>query len=145
MKEYVLITPNKIKNKIIEIVRIKYYNYNIKFMSLEDFIKKYIFDYNNKTIYYLMKEYDINLSSALVYINNLYYISDKLDNNKMNILKEMKEYLDNNTVEGVYTLKSVYDLIKKKNINAPFICLIYDIVFNGKDANDLISFLRDKK
>ena len=74
MKEYVLITPNKIKNKIIEIVRIKYYNYNIKFMSLEDFIKKYIFDYNNKTIYYLMKEYDINLSSALVYINNLYYI-----------------------------------------------------------------------
>lgn len=96
MKECVLITPNKIKNKIIEIVRIKYYNYNIKFMSLEDFIKKYIFDYNNKTIYYLMKEYDINLSSALVYINNLYYISDKLDNNKMNILKEMKEYLDNN-------------------------------------------------
>ena len=96
MKEYVLITPNKIKNKIIEIVRIKYYNYNIKFMSLEDFIKKYIFDYNNKTIYYLMKEYGINLSSALVYINNLYYISDKLDNNKMNILKEMKEYLDNN-------------------------------------------------
>lgn len=96
MKEYVLITPNKIKNKIIEIVRIKYYNYNIKFMSLEDFIKKYIFDYNNKTIYYLMKEYDINLSSTLVYINNLYYISDKLDNNKMNILKEMKEYLDNN-------------------------------------------------
>ena len=65
-------------------------------MSLEDFIKKYIFDYNNKTIYYLMKEYDINLSSALVYLNNLYYISDKLDNNKMNILKEMKEYLDNN-------------------------------------------------
>ena len=57
MKEYVLITPNKIKNKIIEIVRIKYYNYNIKFMSLEDFIKKYIFDYNNKTIYYLMKEF----------------------------------------------------------------------------------------
>lgn len=96
MKEYVLITPNKIKNKIIEIVRIKYYNYNIKFMSLEDFIKKYIFDYNNKTIYYLMKEYGINLSSALVYLNNLYYISDKLDNNKMNILKEMKEYLDNN-------------------------------------------------
>lgn len=59
--------------------------------------------------------------------------------------KELKEYLDNNTVEGVYTLKSVYDLIKKKNINAPFICLIYDIVFNGKDANDLVTFLRDKK
>lgn len=96
MKEYILITPNKIKNKIIEIVRSKYYNYNIKFMSLEEFVKKYIFDYDNKTIYYLMKEYGINLSSALVYINNLYYISDKLDNNKMNILKEMKEYLDNN-------------------------------------------------
>ena len=96
MKEYVLITPNKIKNKIIEIVRSKYYNYNIKFMSLEEFIKKYVFDYDNKTIYYLMKEYGINLSSALVYLNNLSYISDKLDNNKMSILREMKEYLDNN-------------------------------------------------
>ena len=28
---------------------------------------------NNKTIYYLMREYNLNLSSAMVYIKNLYY------------------------------------------------------------------------
>ena len=83
MQEYILIIPNNIKNKIIEKVRKEYYNYNIKFISLEDFIKKYTFNYDNKTIYNLMKKYNINLSSALVYLNNLYYISDKLDKKKM--------------------------------------------------------------
>ena len=98
MQEHILIIPNNIKNKIIEKVRKEYYNYNIKFISLEDFIKKYTFNYDNKTIYNLIKKYNINLSSALVYLNNLYYISDKLDNKKMKLLKEIKEYLDNNNL-----------------------------------------------
>ena len=67
-------------------------------MSLEDFSKKVTFTYDKKTIYYLMKEYDYNYSTALVYLDNLYYISDKLDNNKMNKLKEIKNYLDENNL-----------------------------------------------
>ena len=42
-------------------VREKYYNYSIKFMSLEEFSRKITFDYDEKTLYYLMKEYNINL------------------------------------------------------------------------------------
>ena len=98
MNEYVLLIPNSIKKNIIKIVREKYYNYNVKFMSLEEFIKKYTFDYDNKTIYYLMKEYDINYDTALIYLNNLYYISDRLDNSKMKKLKEIKEFLDSNNL-----------------------------------------------
>ena len=98
MKEYILLIPNNIKNKVIKKVREKYFNYNIKFMSLEDFSKKVTFTYDEKTIYYLMKEYDYNYSTALVYLDNLYYISDKLDNNKMNKLKEIKNYLDENNL-----------------------------------------------
>ena len=98
MKEYILLIPNNIKNKVIKKVREKYFNYNIKFMSLEDFSKKVTFTYDEKTIYYLMKEYDYNYSTALVYLDNLYYISDKLDNNKMNKLKEIKKYLDENNL-----------------------------------------------
>ena len=96
MKEYILLIPNNIKKEIIKIVREKYYNYNVKFMSLEEFIKKYTFDYDNKTIYNLIKEYNINYDTALIYLNNLYYISDKLSSNKMNKLKEIKKYLDDN-------------------------------------------------
>lgn len=94
MKEYILLIPNNIKKEIIKTVREKYYNYNVKFMSLEEFIKKYTFDYNNKTIYNLMKNYQINYDTALIYLNNIYYISDKLNSSKMNKLREIKEYLD---------------------------------------------------
>lgn len=38
MKEYILLIPNNIKKEIIKTVREKYYNYNVKFMSLEEFI-----------------------------------------------------------------------------------------------------------
>lgn len=98
MKEYILLIPNNIKNKVIKKVRDKYFNYNIKFMSLEEFSKKVTFAYDEKTIYYLMREYNYNYSTALVYLDNLYYISDKLDNNKMNKLKEIKNYLDENNL-----------------------------------------------
>lgn len=67
-------------------------------MSLEEFSKKVTFSYDERTIYYLMKEYDYNYSTALVYLDNLYYISDKLDNNKMNKLKKIKNYLDKNNL-----------------------------------------------
>lgn len=98
MKEYILLIPNNIKNKVIKKVREKYFNYSIKFMSLEEFSKKVTFSYDERTIYYLMKEYDYNYSTALVYLDNLYYISDKLDNNKMNKLKKIKNYLDRNNL-----------------------------------------------
>ena len=94
MKETVLLVPSSIKKYVIKDIREKYYNYNIKFMSLEEFIKKSTFDYDNKTIYYLMKKYNIKYSTALIYLDNLYYISDKLDIDKMNKLREIKEYLD---------------------------------------------------
>ena len=43
VKEYVLLIPSNIKNKIIKKVREKYYNYNIKFMTMDEFINKYTF------------------------------------------------------------------------------------------------------
>ena len=96
--ECILLLPNNLKKSIIKKVREEYYNKSIKFMSLEEFIKKITFDYNERTIYYLMKEYQINYSTALLYLNNLYYISNKLDNEKMKKLINIKKYLDDNNL-----------------------------------------------
>ena len=96
--ECILLLPNNIKKSIIKKVREEHYNKSIKFMSLEEFIKKITFDYNERTIYYLMKEYQINYSTALLYLNNLYYISNKLDNEKMKKLINIKKYLDDNNL-----------------------------------------------
>lgn len=56
-----------------------------------------------------------------------------------------KEYLENNTVEGYYTLKSIYKLIKNEHIKMPVIDLIYKIVIDGLNPQELIKFLIEKK
>lgn len=62
------------------------------------------------------------------------------------LTKEEKEtHLKNNTVEGYYTLKSIYKLIKNKKIKMPIIDLIYKIVMNDEDPKLLIKFLVNKK
>jgi len=58
--------------------------------------------------------------------------------------EKIKEFLENNTVEGYYTLESMYKLIKSKKINLPIIDLIYDIVVNDVDASKLTEFLIKK-
>lgn len=59
--------------------------------------------------------------------------------------EKIKEFLDTHTVEGYYTLSSIYKLVKTNNIDLPIINLIYDIIMNGKDPNLLSKFLIEKK
>lgn len=56
-----------------------------------------------------------------------------------------EEYLNNNTVEGVYTLESIYGLIKSKRVKMPFVDFIYDVVFDYRKPLDIISFLKEKE
>lgn len=58
---------------------------------------------------------------------------------------ELEEYVMKTTVEGYYTLESIYQLLHDKKVNIPTINLIYDIVKNQKDPNELLTFLVEKK
>lgn len=60
------------------------------------------------------------------------------DKNKAN------KFLEENTVEGYYTLKSIYSLLRKKKVKMPLIDLIYKIVMNDEDPKELINFLMNK-
>lgn len=51
------------------------------------------------------------------------------------------KYLNENTVEGYYTLESIYQLLKNKKISIPIIDLIYEIAVKGKNSNLLLKFL----
>ena len=53
----------------------------------------------------------------------------------------IEEYLKNTTVEGYYTLESIYQLLKDKHVFIPIIDLIYEIVVEGKDPELLLMFL----
>lgn len=59
--------------------------------------------------------------------------------------KLIQNYLEENTVEGYYTLKSIYKLVKSKKIKMPIIALIHDIVMKNKDPKQLAEFLINKK
>ena len=71
-----LICPNDIKNTVLQELNKMKKLINIKFMTIEELIKKYYFDYDNKTILYLMNTYNINYDIALIYLKNIYYIDD---------------------------------------------------------------------
>ena len=58
---------------------------------------------------------------------------------------KIEEYMNNTTIEGLYTLKSIHKLIKNKKVDIPIIDLIHDIVFYDKDPNEIKEFLIKKK
>lgn len=57
---------------------------------------------------------------------------------------EINKFLEQNTVEGYYTLNSIYKMLQKKGIKIPLIELIYNIVCNNQNPNDLATFLISK-
>ncbi len=58
--------------------------------------------------------------------------------------QELEDYVKNTTVEGLYTLKPIYKLLKDKKISIPIIDLIYDIAVEGDDPKKLLTFLVEK-
>ena len=68
-----------------------------------------------------------------------YMIGKKEDKNKID------EYVKNTTIEGLYTIKSIYKLLKNKKVRIPIINLIYDIIENKKEVEKLPEFLIIKK
>ena len=88
---------------------------NIKFMTIEEFIKSYYFDYDEKSILYLMKKYNLKYEIALEYLNNLIYIEDKnYEDNKLNFLVKLKKELIENNLLIINTRFKNY--IKNKDI-----------------------------
>ena len=58
--------------------------------------------------------------------------------------KEINDYIENTTIEGLYTLKSINDLVEDKNVDMPIINLIDEIIYGNKKPQDLVNFLITK-
>ena len=59
--------------------------------------------------------------------------------------EEINEFINSTTIEGLYTLKSIHKLIKNKKVDIPIIDLIYDIVFNDENPDEIKRFLIKKQ
>ena len=116
MNTKLIICPNEEKNKLLLSLSKEEKLIPYKFMSKEEFIKKYYFDYDIDAIYYLRKKYNYNIDVCRVYLNNLYKIdiNKEYKNNKCNFLKDLKkELIDNNLL--IFS-KSFKEYIKDKEI-----------------------------
>ena len=60
-------------------------------------------------------------------------------------LSIINEYQNNTTIEGLYTLKSIYKLLKNKKVKMPIIDIMYRIIIKGENVDLIPSFLIGKK
>lgn len=111
-KKTLIICPNSYKKAILSEMNKNKHLYNVSFMSLSEYLKKYLFDYNVKTIYYLTSKYKMKVSNAISLINNLYYIDDKkYISDKLNYLVNIKHELDSENL-------LLYDKVFKKYLES---------------------------
>ena len=118
-----LIIDNSLKEKILEEIN----NYpkllNIKIMTLTDFYKHYFYDYNKETLYYLINKYQITVSNALIYLDNMKYLINYNSNlSKIIYLKNMYQDLLNNNLLIIDNLFK--DYLNTKNI---IVLNVYDL------------------
>ncbi len=59
--------------------------------------------------------------------------------------EELADYRKNHTIEGLYTLKSIHQLICNERIDIPIITLIYRIIFHQEDCQKLLNLLITKE
>ena len=59
--------------------------------------------------------------------------------------EEAQKYANRTTVEGLYTLKSIKELIKREHVKMEVIDLISDIIVNKKEKEEILKFLIFKK
>lgn len=55
--------------------------------------------------------------------------------------KEIDNYIENTTIEGLYTLKSMKYLLSKYNISMDLINYLEDIIYNGAEPESLIKLI----
>ena len=72
--------------------------YNIKFFNMHDFLSHYYFSYDELSINYLMEKYGYSLEMSLIYLNNLMYVNNDSNINKLHFLYDLKCDLINNNL-----------------------------------------------
>lgn len=107
---------------------------NIKIYTLEEFKHLYYFNYDEKTIFYIMNKYHVIYEIAKIYLDNMYYLEDKkYRNKKLSFLLSLKEELL--AAKLLYFNPLFKEYLKSKHI----------IIFNlpqNKELDNLINSLK---
>ena len=111
-----IITPNSNKIRLLDRFNNDKELHNIKFMTKKEYLDNYYYSYDDKTIMYLLKKYQLNIDIIKEYLSymNIIDINKEYKSNKINNLKNIKIELLNNNL--LYENKYFKEYIKDKNI-----------------------------
>ena len=57
----------------------------------------------------------------------------------------INNYKENTTIEGLGSCMAIYNLLKEKEIHAPIIRIIYEILYDNRDYIEIIKYLEKKE
>ena len=115
MKQDYIIVPQNYKKSLIKKLSKQNNLYKAKILGIDEVTKRLLFDYDEKTIYYLIKEKNYSYENAKELIKNMYFIKNtNYQNDKLNNLVTLKnELLEKNLLT---TDKFFKNSIKNKNV-----------------------------
>ncbi len=118
-KETIIICQNGFKEKILNLNKLL----PIKLMSIEEFLKEYLFSYDERAILYIINNYHVKYDIAKMYLKNIYFIqNDNYSNYKLTFLNKIKKDLDDQKLL-IYNDQFI-EYLKNKQI------ILYDIGLN---------------
>lgn len=124
----IIILEDNVKNDFISNINSLV---NVKIITLSELKKKYCFDYKKEAVVYVSKKYNVIYDVAKIIINNLYYINDNCDDEKVLYLNTIKnDLIENKLLIENNMFKS---FLKNKDIilyNLKYVDKFYENIFN---------------
>lgn len=111
----IIIVPKTLKENIIKLIN-SMAIFNIKIITFDEIKRELLFSYDEKCIYYLYKKYNLKVSVAEMFLDNMYYIdlSRKYGNQKLDLLVKYYNELDK---EGLIKKNPYFkELLKTRNV-----------------------------
>lgn len=91
----IIICENSYKKAILNNLTKENVFCNVKFYTKKEFIQEYLFSFDERAVHYLVSKYNLKISIAKMYLNNLYFLPNIIpDNPKLQFLSNLKSELD---------------------------------------------------
>jgi len=121
--DLLIVCSNDLKVKLISYCVENKLLFNIKYMTIEEFIKNLSYSYDEKTIVSVMNKFNLSFEVAKTMLDNIkYLIDEEKSDNRVSLLKDIKMFVQDNNL-------LIQNKLFKKLISGKEICIIgYDYI-----------------